>query len=303
MPPKSGCKSGYHKERNKCVKNTPTATIKKHDGYAGMPPMIGRVGGKTKLKKKLVAHVPEHKTYVEPFIGGGSLYWALPLADDKTVINDLDTALAKFYNDISKGRSSSIVGCKLPMSKREFEKAKNSIKNDGTFDDPCDYLKVWKGSYGYMGGSLDKKENSQKRIISLKRNINASGEKLKKTKIYNDDFCTVMKKHDSKDTFHYLDPPYHGTSQPYGLDRIYPQDVAGCANKMKGKVLVSYDNHPEVRKAFNNGKWKKEKHDTKYELQSSNKKMRGKKKDVTELMIMNYNPKTGKRIKPSIKAS
>ena len=107
-----------------------------------------------------------------------------------------------------------------------------------------------------------------------------------------------MKKHDSKDTFHYLDPPYWDTHHKYGLPKVHPNDVAGCANQMKGKVLVSYDNVPEVRKAFNGGKWKKEKHDTKYEMQSSNRGMRGVKKDVTELMIMNYNPKTGERIKP-----
>ena len=37
--------------------------------------------------------------------------------------------------------------------------------------------------------------------------------------------------------------------------------------------------------------------DTKYEMQSANRHQRGEKKDITELLIMNYNPKTGERIK------
>ena len=60
----SGCRSGFHREKGRCVRDIPKANIQHRDGYAGMPPMVARVGGKTKLKKKLVAHVPSHKTYV-----------------------------------------------------------------------------------------------------------------------------------------------------------------------------------------------------------------------------------------------
>ena len=71
MARRAGCRSGFHREKGRCARDISRANIQHRDGYAGMSPMIGRVGGKTKLKKKLVAHVPDHKTYVEPFIGGG----------------------------------------------------------------------------------------------------------------------------------------------------------------------------------------------------------------------------------------
>ena len=37
--------------------------------------MFGRVGGKTKLRKLIVSKFPEHKIYIEPFIGGGSIFF------------------------------------------------------------------------------------------------------------------------------------------------------------------------------------------------------------------------------------
>jgi DNA adenine methylase len=308
MVKRNGCRSGFHKENGKCARDIPRANIQRRDGLAGMPPMVARVGGKTKLKKKLVAHVPDHKTYVEPFMGGGTLYWQLPLAEDKTVINDMDPALVKFYRDVQKRPTSNLVGCRLPTTKKEFEAAKASARKDGTYGDACGYLKVIKRSYGAKGmifnmPPIESRPNNQKfkstaRLTRVISNADMFQEKLNHTVIESDDFCTVMKKHDSKDAFHYLDPPYWDTHHKYGLPKVHPNDVAGCANQMKGKVLVSYDNAPEVRKAFNSGKWKKEKHDTKYEMQSSNRGMRGEKKDVTELMIRNYNPKTGESIKP-----
>ena len=36
-----------------------------------LPPALCWVGGKTKLKNRIIEQIPEHKTYVEPFVGGG----------------------------------------------------------------------------------------------------------------------------------------------------------------------------------------------------------------------------------------
>jgi len=300
---RDGCKKGYVKVRGRCRK-LPESRIVRREKLAGMPPMVARVGGKTKLKKTLRSHVPDHDVYVEPFMGGGTLFWDKALVR-KNVINDKDPALAKFYMDVKAGSPNNIIACRLPTSVKEFESAKDMIKPDGTFRDPCDYLRVIKRSYGGRGKifnmpTLEARENTKKypttaRMHRLISNADMYKEKLSKTQVTNDDFCSVMKRHDSKDTFHYLDPPYWDTHEKYNLEKIHPLDVAGCASEMKGKVLVSYDNSPEVRKAFRG--WKTEKHDTKYEMQSSNKKARGEKKNVTEVLMMNYKPKTGERIK------
>lgn len=63
MAKRHGCPTGKIRISGRCVdKNLPN-----------MNPMVARVGGKTKMKKHLLAHVPEHKVYVEPFMGGGHI--------------------------------------------------------------------------------------------------------------------------------------------------------------------------------------------------------------------------------------
>jgi len=73
-------------------------------------PPFGWPGGKSKLKKRIIAEIPPHKTYVEPFVGGGSVFFAKPLAE-KNVINDLDKNLINFYKDLKNN------GCELPHAK------------------------------------------------------------------------------------------------------------------------------------------------------------------------------------------
>ncbi len=295
---RDGCRAGFAKVRGRC-KKIPESRIVRRENLAGMPPMVARVGGKTKLKKTLRSHVPGHDVYVEPFVGGGTLFWDKPLVK-KNVINDADPALAKFYKDVKTGSTNNIVACRLPTSKKEFETAKGMKRSDETFKDPCEYLRVIKRSYGGRGLNFNMPPKyrdfpTTARMNKLILNADMYKEKLGKTQVMNADFCDAMTKHDGKNTFHYLDPPYWDTHERYRLEKVHPSRVAGCASKMNGKVLVSYDDRPEVRKAFKG--WKVEKHNTKYEMQSSNRNNHGEKKDVTEVLMMNYDSKTGKRIK------
>ena len=40
--------------------------------------------------------ISDHKVYIEPFVGGGSLFWAKP-SSQKAIINDLDKDLIAGY--------------------------------------------------------------------------------------------------------------------------------------------------------------------------------------------------------------
>lgn len=59
-------------------------------------PPFAYYGGKTKLADKIVALLPEHDHYVEPFAGSLAVLLAKPRADMETV-NDLDGALMTFW--------------------------------------------------------------------------------------------------------------------------------------------------------------------------------------------------------------
>lgn len=65
-----------------------------------LKPMIKYRGGKSRELRHLLEWVPDtFDRYIEPFFGGGALYFAL--APDNAVINDLNARLMSFYDDVA----------------------------------------------------------------------------------------------------------------------------------------------------------------------------------------------------------
>ena len=48
----------------------------------------------------------------------------------------------------------------------------------------------------------------------------------------------------------YIDPPYMEKEHLYDGMSVNPYELAEVCRKMKGKFIMSYNIHPEVRKAF-----------------------------------------------------
>ncbi len=234
-------------------------------------------GGKSKLKKRIIVEIPPHKTYVEPFVGGGSVLFAKPLAE-KNVINDLDKNLINFYKDLKNNGCKTAKSCKLPTTKKQFDELDE--KN------PCGLMGQIKTSYGgkrktFHPGTYERPHTTK----NPKRQCNDQQTKLKKTSILNNDFEIVLEKYNKKDTFAYLDPPYVGSENFFksGGDDASPEKVCKCLKKFKGKFLLSYNDNPRVKKACKDFEIKKI--DTKYEMQ---RKQTGTMKPVKELLIRNY---------------
>ena len=69
-----------------------------------MRPIIARMGGKTKLADKIIKLFPPDeyiKTYVELFVGGGSIFFKKKEAQIN-ILNDLDKDIYNIYNDSKK---------------------------------------------------------------------------------------------------------------------------------------------------------------------------------------------------------
>ena len=72
-----------------------------------MKPILKWSGGKSEELEKIKKYIPDNiDTYIEPFIGGGALYFYLN--HSKNVINDIHKELIAFYNSIKKGYSNEI---------------------------------------------------------------------------------------------------------------------------------------------------------------------------------------------------
>ena len=64
-----------------------------------LSPLIKWSGGKSDEINNILKYIPSnYNNYIEPFIGGGALFWYL--CPNKAVINDIHPELIKFYNAI-----------------------------------------------------------------------------------------------------------------------------------------------------------------------------------------------------------
>ena len=239
-------------------------------------PALCYTGGKSKLADKIIKLMPEHNKYVESFMGGGAIFFKKPLANEN-VLNDKDSNIIKIHKELQKGLDVS--KCDLHPSREKFESIKNK-KNKTA----CDILYLNKLSYGCQGRiySISKtKRRAKDTNITYQVDHNKEyQEKLKHAKILNQDFKKVAKDNDGKNTLHYIDPPYVVGGNSYDVHGVTPKDVCDTAKQLKGNVIISYDNHKDVKKACKGMKFRKV--NTEYTIAG------GEYKPVKELLITNF---------------
>ena len=64
-----------------------------------MKPVLKYRGGKSKEIPKFIEYIPsEYNRYIEPFLGGGALFFHLE--PQNAILNDLNTRLIEFYNEL-----------------------------------------------------------------------------------------------------------------------------------------------------------------------------------------------------------
>ena len=84
------------------------------------------------------------------------------------------------------------------------------------------------------------------------RDIDRMNERLDGVCIENTDWQDCIRRYDSKDTLFYCDPPYYGTAGygvEFGIEQY--QEMADLARSIKGKIVISVNDIPEMRDIFN----------------------------------------------------
>lgn len=208
-----------------------------------------RLGSKTFLKKEVLDRIPKHQTYVEPFVGAGTIYWAKQ-PSEKEVINDLDSYVAEGFQllkrapavslatiETLRSQLSTLTGIRRFMSRRHstvVERiAEHIIQGCSTFNS------TGRGEYYRKGNVINKIEN-----IPLYK------ERLQNTTVLNKDYKTVISKYDSPETFFYLDPPYEESDGLYKHHQMDFDEFETQLRGIKGKFLLSLNDSPRLRKLF-----------------------------------------------------
>lgn len=248
----------------------------------GLKPISARIGGKVLLKKKIVnEYFPNsnsYKTYVEPFVGGGSIYFYKNKDGHKEVINDLDPSIFQLFKGFQKYADNDLADdVNGDYTQEDFDK----IKKSNPTSDYNKFLKtylLYKLSYFGRGDSFGKPRINTK--------FPAYKERLDGVTILNEDYKKVIKDYDSKDTFFYLDPPTTEQTGRFNYPAINVQELANICKSIKGKFLLSLANTKIKKDLFKDFTIKSI--PTKY---VGAKTKGGQSMKVNEYLIMNYNPR------------
>ncbi|TBU78197.1 DNA adenine methylase [Phytopseudomonas daroniae] len=183
-------------------------------------PLLRYHGGKWKLAPWIISHMADHRTYVEPFGGGGSVLLRKPRAYAE-VYNDLDGDIVNLFR-VARDHGSELQRMLYltPFARSEFE------ISYGEVPDTLERARrmIVRSLQGF-GSAAASGERTGFRASSSRsgtspgvdwRNYPAALEaiidRLQGVIIENRDALEVMAHHDRPTTLHYVDPPYvHST--------------------------------------------------------------------------------------------
>lgn len=184
-------------------------------------PLVKWSGGKRDEIDKILPHLPaSYEVYIEPFIGGGSLYFHLK--PESAVINDVHKELIDLYSAIKNGHSSEIYEYMKAHDNTEevYYKVRATIPADDV-ENAKRFFYLRKTCYrGMLRYNRQGKFNipfGKYKTYNYEEILNEQYEQvLKNTEIYNQDFSFIFDNYDSPNNFMFLDPPYDSEFTDYG---------------------------------------------------------------------------------------
>jgi len=215
------------------------------------------------LRKQIVALLPSHTCYVEPFAGAAWVLFAKPPSDVE-VLNDIDQELTNLFRVLRNKPDEFIASFQLELvSRAEFERL--AQLDPSTLSDIQRAHRLYYIIMAGWGGELDYPRfqtsitdgGHGNRLIGalehLEKRIKPVHDRLRTVIIENLDWPECIDRYDSITTVMYLDPPYPGNNCNYAHNMRSWQEHQTLADHLNSTeckwILSSYD-LPEVHRLY-----------------------------------------------------
>lgn len=209
-------------------------------------PIVKWSGGKKDELKNFIDYIPKtYNIYLEPFIGGGAVYFKLN--PDKSVINDVHKELIDFYNCIKNGQSNEIYKfMKEHQNDAETYYKVRSYDHEDQLDNAKRFYYLRKTCYRGMLRYNKKGEFNipfgRYKTCNYEDLLNKDYEDIfKRTEILNKDFEYIFENYNDPNNFMFLDPPYDSEFTDYGYCTFGKKEhnkLAECFKKTNIKCLM-----------------------------------------------------------------
>lgn len=219
------------------------------------------LGGKRRLARRVIERIEQipHKTYAEPFVGMGGVFFRRRMKPQLEVINDISGDVATFFRVLQNHHQAFMDMLKWQLSSRaEFDRLAGmdaerltDLQRSARFF----YLqrltyagKIRGRAFGVSPGTTPRFD-----IHALAGRLADIHMRLSGVVIDNKPYREFIDLYDRAGTLFYLDPPYSGSENDYGRGVFAREDFAALADilhNIKGRFLLSINDTPEIRAAF-----------------------------------------------------
>lgn len=224
-------------------------------------PLAPYIGGKRALSRRLVERINAipHAMYAEVFVGMGGVFFRRDQRPRGEVINDWSQDVATFFRVLQRHYLPFLDMLRWQVTSRAgFEKLL-AIPPDSLTDleRSARFLYLQRLAFGgkVQGRTFGVSHGMPARfdVTKLTPMIEAVHERLSGVVIERLPWARFLTRYDRPDTLFYLDPPYYGHERDYG-DTLFARDefeaMAAQLATLKGRFLLSLNDHPDVRRIF-----------------------------------------------------
>jgi DNA adenine methylase len=217
-------------------------------------------GGKFYARKIIEAYIPKHDYYIEPFLGGGSVFFHKNKVD--SWLNDFDRNLVNCYKNIKNNVVELIEYLDGEVATKERHAFyKNEFQPTNSLEKAARYYYLNRTSYSgimkevncYWGYG----DKYSMRPENWGRQLSKNHKKLQDTKLTSVDFEDIFDNlPTNKNIFIFLDPPYYNADQNKFYEKSFTlHDHERLSQRLKKlskkvKFLLTYDNSVEVRELY-----------------------------------------------------
>lgn len=221
-------------------------------------PLIKWSGGKSDEIKLFKKYIPEFKTYIEPFVGGGALYFHLN--PKRAIINDIHPELIAFYKEIGLGYNEEIYNfmANNPNDEKTYYNIRDNMVINSDLDKAKYFYYLRKTCYRGMlrynkSGKFNIPFGKYKTINYEDLKNDEYVKLLKRTIIKNTSFDKIFEKYNSDNNFMFLDPPYDSEFVDYGycqFNREHHEKLAELFKETNNNCLMVIGKTPFISELY-----------------------------------------------------
>jgi DNA adenine methylase len=217
-------------------------------------PVMRYYGGKWRLAPQIVAAMPQHHVYVEPFMGAASVFLRKPRVACE-VLNDLNDEVVNVFKVLRDRGPELVTAMELtPYARTEYDRA-YEISSE-----PIEMARrfVFRSTAGIGTNSANRRNGFRTSLCDIKHatatswanlppHLAAVTARLRGVIIENRPAIQVMQQYDAAHTLHYCDPPYVGSTRKDPrrgythemTDETEHLELLNFLRKLTGRVILS----------------------------------------------------------------